>query len=298
MELFRDAWRCKPYAGRLLTAADDQEGAAPMVAVLNYATWQRDYASDGSVIGSTFLLNTHPVTIVGIAPKGFYGDRLSEISTDFFLPISAEPTLGYFTARNKPDLNWLWMIGRAKPGVDRGALQAKLSGLLRQSLGGECAAVPEAGEQTDPGEQSHIVLTDGAGGIAPDAAAGEVRAVHADGDRRAGAADCVCEYCQPGVGTRDGAASGDVPACGAGRRAVAAGATDDDREHRAGMHRRRSGTGCGLYRHELAAAAGVSRGIGDAGVCHSRFAVDSGAGICVWDFAADGAGVWSGAGVD
>ena len=60
----------QPQAGRLLTDADDLPGA-PMAAVMSYETWQRDYAGDASVIGSTFWVNTKPVTVVGIAPEGF-----------------------------------------------------------------------------------------------------------------------------------------------------------------------------------------------------------------------------------
>ncbi len=42
-----------------------------MVAVMSYETWQRDYAGDASVVGSTFWINTKAVTIAGIAPRGF-----------------------------------------------------------------------------------------------------------------------------------------------------------------------------------------------------------------------------------
>ena len=65
----------QPSAGRLLTDEDDVEGA-PVAAVMSYAKWQRDYAADPAVVGSTFWVNAKPVTVVGIAPKGFYGDRL------------------------------------------------------------------------------------------------------------------------------------------------------------------------------------------------------------------------------
>ncbi len=40
-----------PGAGRLLVPSDDAPGA-PLVAVLNYQTWQRDYAGDPTVVGS------------------------------------------------------------------------------------------------------------------------------------------------------------------------------------------------------------------------------------------------------
>jgi macrolide transport system ATP-binding/permease protein len=56
-------------AGRLLVEEDDRRGA-PIAAVMSYEAWQRDYAGDPSVIDSTFFVNTKPVTLVGVAPKG------------------------------------------------------------------------------------------------------------------------------------------------------------------------------------------------------------------------------------
>jgi len=76
----------KPAAGSLFSDSDDLKGA-PMVAVMSYATWKRDYASDKSVIGSTLWINTKAVTLVGIAPQGFFGDRLSTTPPDFYMPI-------------------------------------------------------------------------------------------------------------------------------------------------------------------------------------------------------------------
>src|SRR5262249_49928691 len=51
----------RPAIGRLFFASDDAKGA-PMVAVMSYAAWKRDYAADKSVIGSTFWINTKAVT--------------------------------------------------------------------------------------------------------------------------------------------------------------------------------------------------------------------------------------------
>ena len=80
----------KPYAGRLFTDADNVEGAA-MTAVLSYESWQREYAGDPAVVGGTFWINTKPVTIVGIAPQGFFGDRLVATPPEFYLPIETMP---------------------------------------------------------------------------------------------------------------------------------------------------------------------------------------------------------------
>jgi hypothetical protein len=64
------------FAGRVFTGNDDQ-ASAPPVAVMSYQAWQSDYAGDPSVIGGTFYLQSHPVTVVGIAPPDFYGDRIT-----------------------------------------------------------------------------------------------------------------------------------------------------------------------------------------------------------------------------
>ncbi len=153
----------QPSIGRVLTPSDDREGAQP-VAVMSYQAWQRDYAGDPSVIGSTFFVNTHPLTVIGVTPEGFYGDRMSERPPDFFLPISQEPALGIYGVRNNPYLGWLYLIGRVKPGTSMGPLQAKVSALLRQSLSQLPAYQSEHGKEHLA--KAHVVLTPGGVGVA------------------------------------------------------------------------------------------------------------------------------------
>src|ERR1700677_2695422 len=64
------------FAGRILTETDDIPGAAPMV-VISYQAWQSNYGGDSGVLGSTFYIQGQPVTVVGIAPAGFFGGRIS-----------------------------------------------------------------------------------------------------------------------------------------------------------------------------------------------------------------------------
>jgi len=123
----------KPQIGRLFTDEDNVEGA-PFVAVMSYDMWQNNYAGDPSVVGSTFWVNTKAVTITGIAPKGFYGDRLSSTPPDFYLPIESMPVLANAQHVHIPDRRWLYLIGRVKPGVAMASLQAKITELVRQSF--------------------------------------------------------------------------------------------------------------------------------------------------------------------
>jgi len=152
----------QPQAGRLLSDADDVIGA-PMVAVMSYETWKNDFAGDASVVGSTFWVNTKAVTITGIAPEGFFGDRMSSTPPDFYLPIETMPVLANAPYVHDPDAHWLYIVGRVKPGVAVAPLQQKLSALLRQIL------APSKRFSTKQDKlllaKAHIVLTPGGAGI-------------------------------------------------------------------------------------------------------------------------------------
>jgi macrolide transport system ATP-binding/permease protein len=152
----------RPQAGRLLSDADDVKGA-PVVAVMSYEAWTNDYERDSSVIGSTFWMNTKPVTIVGIAPQGFYGDRLSTAPPAFYMPMKQIAMIESADYVDDPDRMWLYVIGRVKPGVDRAALQEELSGQLRQLL---AYSKNFSTVHNKPLlERVHVVLTDGGGGV-------------------------------------------------------------------------------------------------------------------------------------
>jgi macrolide transport system ATP-binding/permease protein len=152
----------RPEAGRLLTDADDVVGAPP-VAIMSYEAWQRDYAGDPSVVGSTFWVNTKAMTIAGIAPKGFYGDRMSSTPPDFYLPIKLLPALGSAAYVDDPSTNWLYIIGRVKPGVAMGPLQQKLSALVRQSFAPTRAFSSKQGKLDLA--KAHVNLIPGGAGI-------------------------------------------------------------------------------------------------------------------------------------
>jgi macrolide transport system ATP-binding/permease protein len=152
----------QPHAGRLLTDSDDQAGALA-AAVMSYRTWQRDYAGDAKIIGSTFWINTKPVMIAGIAPAGFYGDRLASAPPDFYLPIEAMPTITNAPYVHSSESNWLYLVGRIKPGVSLPALQDKISALVRQSFAQTNTF--SAGRGKELLVKAHVLLTPGGSGI-------------------------------------------------------------------------------------------------------------------------------------
>ena len=151
-----------PAAGRLFVDTDDQKGA-PITAVMSYDAWQQDHAGDPGVVGSAFYINTKPATIIGVAPKGFYGDRIDTNPPKYFLPMNAMDEVSgapYFT---EPDTQWAYIIGRIKPGTSIPALQAKASALLKQQFAPLKTFSDQRAQKVLP--LTHVVLTPGGGGI-------------------------------------------------------------------------------------------------------------------------------------
>ena len=151
------------FTGRTLLSSDDQPGAAP-VAVLSYQAWQINHASDPNVVGSTFYIQNKPFTIVGISPPGFYGDRIDSNPPALWIPLNMEPIIeGETSILKQPDTNWLYVLGRIKPGVAPGSLQAKISNTLRQWLATQPAYTLN-GAQTEIPKQ-HVVITPAGAGV-------------------------------------------------------------------------------------------------------------------------------------
>ncbi|HEV2326506.1 MAG TPA: ABC transporter permease [Terracidiphilus sp.] len=149
-------------AGRLLLDSDDQV-SSPLTAVMSYSTWTGQYDADPSIIGSTFRINTQPVTIVGIAPRGFYGDRLLSTPPAFYLPIQTMPAIAHVPYVRNSDLQWLYLIGRVRPGVSLPVLQQKVTSLLRRQLAATRRYTsPENRARL---AQLHVILTPGGAGI-------------------------------------------------------------------------------------------------------------------------------------
>ena len=152
----------QPTAGLFFTDADDAKGAA-FTAVMSYDTWAHDYASDPGIIGSTFRINTQPVTIIGIAPKGYYGDRLTSNPPNFYLPLESMAVISSVPYVHDPEVAWLFVVGRVKRGVSLPAVQAKASALLLQQFSTFKVFTNERAK-TFLG-RTHVVLTPGGAGI-------------------------------------------------------------------------------------------------------------------------------------
>ena len=119
------------FGGRVFTPDDDKPGAPP-VAVLSHRVWETAYASDPSVVGSTFVVEGHPVTVIGVAPPGFFGETLESDPPDIWVPLQQEPMINADgSLLHQPVSAWLRMIGRLRPGASIDGMAPRLTGVLR-----------------------------------------------------------------------------------------------------------------------------------------------------------------------
>lgn len=129
----------QPAQGRLILASEGQAPGADPIIVLGYSYWQKRFAGDPSVIGRRVELNNHPVTVVGVAPKGFNG-AYSIIDSDLYIPISAD-----IAAKDgsKPETQWtnrrdrsISVLARLQPGISIRAAEAAMN-VIAQRLAAE-----------------------------------------------------------------------------------------------------------------------------------------------------------------
>ena len=120
----------EPQLGRLLTPADEREGAA--VVVLSHALWRGAFGGDPEVVGRRVELNRHPAVIVGVAPPELVGPAYDAIS-ELWLPLSAatlvSPRLAELDPLHNAGWYWLGAVGRLVPGATAEAASAELRAL-------------------------------------------------------------------------------------------------------------------------------------------------------------------------
>jgi predicted permease len=124
--------------GRGLGWQDDQPSRAEPVVVVSHDFWQRRLGGDPTAIGKTLRLDGHPVTIVGVAGRGFSGAQVG-LRCDLWFPIQQSRVL---------DANMPWgtqvlqderqplvhILGRLRDGVSRQQAATELDGFFQNKL--------------------------------------------------------------------------------------------------------------------------------------------------------------------
>jgi predicted permease len=63
----------QPYLGRFIFPSESETQGADPILVLSYSYWKTRFGGDRTIVGKTVLLNGRPITVIGVAPPGFYG---------------------------------------------------------------------------------------------------------------------------------------------------------------------------------------------------------------------------------
>jgi predicted permease len=149
-----------PAAGRLIIGDDDRIGG-PDVVVLSYAYAQRRFGDPTAAAGQPVTINNVPFTVIGVAPRGFFGVDPSKAPA-FYLPLHTDLLFsthvddgGYL----KNNYYWVRMMGRLRPGVTLAQAQVALAPLFEQWVAS--TATTDLERQNLP----EFLLKEGAGGI-------------------------------------------------------------------------------------------------------------------------------------
>ncbi|MBV9222902.1 MAG: ABC transporter permease, partial [Acidobacteriaceae bacterium] len=159
-----DLMGVQPAAGRLIRPSH-KTGVASPVAVISYHTWENHYGRDPNVVGSAFSVKGKSFTVIGVASGTFYGETLRSDPPDFWLPLGTEPLLnGTNNLLDRPDLFWLYVIGRVPPPTHLRALETKINAQAKRWYLAQGGSRLDAGDRMDIDRQ-YIPLTSASGGV-------------------------------------------------------------------------------------------------------------------------------------
>ncbi|HJU88963.1 MAG TPA: ABC transporter permease [Gemmatimonadaceae bacterium] len=133
----------QPALGRLLTPADDQTVGAHYVAVLSYNYWETRLGASRDVIDQQIVINGQPMTIVGIAPRGFNGTTLGS-RPSVYVPITMRGLMqpGFEGFDNRRSY-WAYVFGRLKPGVSLEQAKNEINAVYRPIINDVEASLQE-----------------------------------------------------------------------------------------------------------------------------------------------------------
>ena len=119
-----------PAIGRLIGPQDDALGSgSAAVAVLSWASWTDRFHADPSVVGRRLVVDGAPATVIGVAPRRFFGLQVGA-APEIWLPVAIEPLIQHPSRRASGELA-MSVMARVKPGVPLGQARAELSAINR-----------------------------------------------------------------------------------------------------------------------------------------------------------------------
>ena len=122
--------------GRPILPQDDSVPDSQPVVVLSYSFWKTYFNSDRTIVGRAIAVNSHNMTVIGVAQPGFDGVEFGH-PAKVFVPIMMKTEMtprsdGLKDRRRR--LQWVTAYGRLKPGVTMEQAQLSLQPLLHSIL--------------------------------------------------------------------------------------------------------------------------------------------------------------------
>jgi macrolide transport system ATP-binding/permease protein len=96
--------------------------------VLGHSLWKRLFGSDPTVVGRTVHLNGHPFTVIGVAPRQFYG-TITGIDAQYFVPMMMQPQIlpGEDLEQRTP--TFVHIMARLRAGATNTQAQAEMTSI-------------------------------------------------------------------------------------------------------------------------------------------------------------------------
>jgi predicted permease len=121
----------QPAHGRLFGPADDETIGGHFVAVLSHGFWETRLGGRQDVVGQTITVNGQPLTIVGVAPRGFRGTTLGPTPL-VFVPLTMRGSMSPgFTGFDNRRSYWAYVFARLKPDVALSEAAAAINAVYR-----------------------------------------------------------------------------------------------------------------------------------------------------------------------
>ncbi len=131
-----DVLGVKPLYGRFFRPEEEAAGRSIPYAIISYSFWKTHFAGDPGIVGKPLEIARHPVTVIGVTPKGFVG-AAPGLRHDMWVTLDPLGTGGWrMTDRSG---NWLNVVGRLRPGVSREQANQDLETIMRRIV----AAYPD-----------------------------------------------------------------------------------------------------------------------------------------------------------
>lgn len=121
----------RPALGRFFTPQETSAINGSPWAVISYGLWHSRFGADPNVIGRVVHINSHPYTILGVAPRDFRGTEIF-YRPEIWLPASMQPQIDGHSVLEWRNAYTFWVAGRLKRGISIGQANANLKAVAAE----------------------------------------------------------------------------------------------------------------------------------------------------------------------